>query len=85
MILQDHVNLILTFRVRNLCIPHKVRLQIVILVGSTLNAMAMAAGDASQTTPVQITMFSYCVVLHKLGLYNFDCCKSLTCYMMCIN
>ena len=67
-----------------LCIPHEVSLQIIVYTsGSTLSTMA--AGDASQTTPVQITIFLHCVFLHKLGLYKFDSCKSLTCCMACIN
>ena len=62
---------------------HAVSLQIATLTQSTLRAMA--ADDASQTTPVQLSMFSYCVVLHKLHMCNFDSHKYLNCYMVCIN
>ena len=44
-----------------------------------------AAGDVSQTTPVQIAHVSCCAVLHELCVYSFVFCKTLTCYMMCIN
>ena len=43
---------------------------------------AMAAADASQTTPVLIMhVFMLCCFTQKC---NFDSCRSLTCYMVCI-
>ena len=62
-----------------------VSLHIATLAQSTVSTMA--AGDASQATSVQNTHVfnSCCVVLHRLHVGNFDSCKSLTCYMVCIN
>ena len=46
----------------------------------------MAAGDASHRTPVQSMHVLCCVILHKLiAVFIFDSCKSLTCYMVCMN
>ena len=36
-------------------------------------------------TPVQIMRVLCCIILHKLLVCNFDFCKSLTWYMVCIN
>ena len=48
-----------------LCISHTLRLQIDTLAQSTLSNMA--AGDASQTTPVKIMHVLCCVVFTKLS------------------
>ena len=65
-----------------LCITHVViKLILATVVQSMLNAMA--AGDASQTAPVQFMHVFTCfrVVLHKLSMCNFDSCKCLTSHM----
>ena len=47
---------------------------------------AMAAGDASKITSVQIKhVFMLCCSTKIYGVCNFVSCKSLTCYMVCIN
>ena len=38
----------------------------------------MAAGDTSQTTPIQITYACFFVILYTLHTSNFDSCKSIT-------
>ena len=43
---------------------------------------SIAAGNTSQTTSVQIM---HSIPLNKLSMCNFDFCKSITCYMVCIN
>ena len=48
-----------------LCISHTLRLQIDTLAQSTLSNMA--AGDASQSTPVKIMHVLCCVILTKLS------------------
>ena len=48
-------------------------LQIAALAQNMLSPLA--AGDASQTTPVQTMHVLCCVVLHKLSLCNFDSCS----------
>ena len=61
-----------------------VSLQIASLMQSTLSTMA--AVDASQTTPEQIMhVFVLCCSTQIVGVYSFDSCKCLTCYMVCIN
>ena len=61
-----------------------VSLQIASLTQSTLSTMA--AVDASQITPEQIMhVFVLCCSIQIVGVYSFDSCKSLTCYMVCIN
>ena len=45
----------------------------------------MAAGDVSQTTPVQNIHAFYWDVLNKLSMCNFDSSKIFTCYMLCID
>ena len=49
----------------------------------------MAAGNASQTTPVQIThVFMLCCTIASYinhGAYNFDSCKNLTTWCILIN
>ena len=54
-----------------------VSLQIGTLAQSML--WAMAADDASQTTACFHIMSFY---MYKLGVYTFDSCKSLTCYII---
>ena len=45
----------------------------------------MAAGDVSQTTPVQ-SIHAFCWdVLNKLSIYKFDSSKIFACYMLCID
>ena len=63
-----------------------VSLQIASLTQSTLSTIIMAAVDASQITPEQIMhVFVLCCSIQIVGVYSFDSCKSLTCYMVCIN
>ena len=68
-------------------ISYAVSLQIVSLAWSPLGAMA--AGDASQTTPVKIMqVFMCCIALFYTNyayVCNFNSCKNFTCYMVCIN
>ena len=45
----------------------------------------MAVGDASQATPVQITLVIMLCCSTQIVLYSFDPCKSLSYYIMCIN
>ena len=65
-----------------LCIAHVV-IKLTNCYISVKHAKPMAAGDASQTTPVQTTHILCCVVLQKLSVCNFDSCKDLTCFMVC--
>ena len=45
----------------------------------------MAAGEASQTAPVHNYGYFRFALFYTNCVYNFDSCKSLTCYMVCIN
>ena len=63
---------------------HAVTLQIATLARSTLSTMAYAV-MLVRLHQYKIRMFLCCVVLHKLSMCNFDSCKSLTCYTVCIN
>ena len=58
-------------------------LQTTTLVWSMLRAMA--AGDPSQTTPVQIAHVFVLCCFKQIVLCNFDSCKSCTDYMVCIS
>ena len=58
-------------------------LQTTTLVWSMLRAMA--ASDPSQTTPVQIKHVFVLCCFEQIVLWNFDSCKSLTGYMVCIS